>query len=112
VVIATVGAVGWGGRAAAGNGLRVAVCGACGVLASVGRTIVMKRRVGAGGVFLGVSGMGVSESVAVGALGVAVGLRSLFDFETPQEEEDSGGEDGNVVGVCPRQPPKWPAWKA
>jgi len=65
----------------------------------MGRTIVIKRTVGAGGVFLGASGIGVSESVAVGALGVAVGLRSLLDFETPREEEESGGEDGNVVGV-------------
>ena len=60
---------------------------------------VVKRTVGAGGVFLGASGIGVSESVAVGALGVAVGLRSLLDFETPPEEEERGSEDGNVVGV-------------
>jgi len=59
----------------------------------------MKRTKGAGGVFLGASGIGVSESVAVGALGVAVGLRSLLDFETPQEEEEGWGKDGNVVGV-------------
>jgi len=44
---------------------------------------MMKRTKGAGGVFLGASGMGVSESVAVGALGIAVGLGSLLDFETP-----------------------------
>ena len=99
MVVAAIRAVGRGGRAAAGNGLRVTAFGACGILASVGRTIVMKRTVGAGGVFLGASGIGVSESVAVGALGVAVGLRSLLDFETPREEEESGGEDGNVVGV-------------
>jgi len=99
VVIATIGAVGWGGGAAVGNGLKVAAFGACGVLVSVGRTIVMKCTVGAGGVFLGASGMGVSESVAVGALGEAGGLRGLFDFERPREEEESGGEDGNVIGV-------------
>ena len=99
VVIATIGAVGWGDGAAAGNGLRVAAFGACGVLAPMGRTIVVKRTVGAGGVFLGASGIGVSESVAVGALDVAVGLRSLLDLETPREEEERGSEDGNVVGV-------------
>jgi len=43
----------------------------------------MKRTVQAGGVFLGASGIGVSESIAVGALGIAVGLRGLLDFETP-----------------------------
>ena len=59
----------------------------------------MKRTVRAGGVFLGASGIGVSESVAVGPLGVAVGLRSLFNFETPRDEKEGGGEDGNVVGV-------------
>jgi len=99
VLVATIGAVGRGGRAVAGNGLSVAAFGACGVLAPVGRTIVVKRTVGAGGVFLGASGIGLSETVAVGALGVAVGLRGLFDFETPREAEESGGEDGNVVGV-------------
>jgi len=57
------------------------------------------RAIGAGGVFLGASGIGVSESVAVGALGVAVGLCGLFDFETPREEEEGWGKDGNLVGV-------------
>jgi len=36
VVVATIGAVGGGGRAAAGAALRVAAFGACGVLISVG----------------------------------------------------------------------------
>jgi len=99
VVVATIGVVGRGGGAAAGDGLGVAAFGACGVLAPMGRTIVVKRTVGAGGVFLGASGIGVSESVAVGTLGVAVGLHSLLDFETPREAEESGGEDGNVLGV-------------
>jgi len=60
---------------------------------------MMKRTIGAGGVFLGASGIGVSESVAVGALGVAVGLCSLFDLETPRDEEEGWGENENVVGV-------------
>jgi len=60
---------------------------------------MMKRTIGAGGVFLGASGIGVSKSIAVGALRVAVGLCSLFDFETPREEEEGWGKDGNVVGV-------------
>jgi len=59
----------------------------------------MKRAIGEGGVFLGASGIGVSESVAVGALGVAIGLSSLFDLETPREEEKGWGKDGNLVGV-------------
>jgi len=36
VVVAAIGAVRGGGRAAAGNGLRVAALGACGVLTPVG----------------------------------------------------------------------------
>jgi len=99
VFVARIGAVRWGDGAAAGNGLRVAAFEACGVLAPMGRTIVVKCTVGAGGVFVGASGIGLSESVAVGALGVAVGLGSILDFETPREEEESGGEDGNVVRV-------------
>ena len=49
--------------------------------------------------FLGASGMGVSELVAGGALGIAVDLCSLFDFETPRGEEEGWGKDGNVVGL-------------
>jgi len=60
---------------------------------------MMKRTIGAGGVFLSASGMGVSESVVVGTLGVAVGLCSLLDFETPRKEEEGWGKDGKVVGV-------------
>jgi len=48
---------------------------------------MIKSTVQGGGVFLGASGMGGSESVAVSALGVAVRLCRLLDFETPREEE-------------------------
>jgi len=60
---------------------------------------MMKRTKGASGEFLGASGIGVSESVAVGASGIAVGLCGFLDFETPREEEECWGKDGNAVGV-------------
>jgi len=43
---------------------------------------MMKRTVGAGGVFLGVSGSSVSKSVVVGALGVAVSMCRFLDLES------------------------------
>jgi len=58
----------------------------------------MKRTIGAGGVFLGALGMGVSEPVTVGTLGVAVSLGCFLDFEAFGEEEEGREEDGNVVG--------------
>jgi len=99
VVVAAIGALGGGGRTASGDGLGVVAVGACGVLTPVGCASMMKRTKGTGGVLLGASGIGVSESVAVGALGIAVGLRSLLDFETPREEEEGWGKVGNVVRV-------------
>jgi len=99
MVIATVGAVGGGRGAAVGDGFGVATFGAGGVLATVGRTSMMKCTVWAGGVLLGASGIGVSKSIAVGALGVAVSLGHFLDFEPLGEEEEGGEEDGNVVGV-------------
>jgi len=60
---------------------------------------MMKRTKGAGGVFQDASGIGVSEPVGVGALGITVDLRSLLDFETPREEKEGWGKDGNLVGV-------------
>ena len=80
VVAATIGAVGGGGRAAPRDGLLVPSFGAGGVLAPVGRTSMMKCAIWARGVFLGASGSGVSEPVAVGALGVAVGLDDFLDL--------------------------------
>ena len=53
---------------------------------------MVKRSVGAGRVFLGAAGGGVAEAVAVGALGVAVGLNRLFDLETFREEEEAREE--------------------
>jgi len=60
---------------------------------------MMKRTIQAGGVLLDASGMGVSESITVGALGVAVSLGRYLDLEPLGEEEEGGEEDGNVVGV-------------
>jgi len=60
---------------------------------------MMKCAIGASWVLLGASGMGVSETVAVQALGVAVSLRRFLDFAPLREEEEGGAEDGNVVGV-------------
>ena len=70
-----------GSGAAARDGLGVAALVAGGVLASVSRASMMKHTVGAGGVFLSVAGRGVSEPVAVGALGAAINLRRFLDFE-------------------------------
>ena len=42
---------------------------------------MMKCAIGTSWVFLGASGMGVSETVAVEALGVAVSLRHFLDLE-------------------------------
>ena len=59
----------------------------------------MKCAIGASWVLLGASGMGMSETVAVEALGVAVSLSCFLDFEPLGEEEEGGEEDGNVVRV-------------
>ena len=80
VVAAAVGAVGGGGRAAAGDRSLVPSPGAGGVLAAMGRTSMMKCAIWARGVFLGASGRCVSVSVTVGALGVSIGLDDLFDL--------------------------------
>jgi len=80
MVFPAVGAVGGGGVLAVRDGPRVASFWAGGVLTSVSRTTLVKRTVGAGVVLLGASGMGMSESVAVGALGVAVSLRRFLDL--------------------------------
>jgi len=70
-----------GGGAAVRDGHRVAALEAGGVLASGIRGRMMKCTVGAGGVFLGVSGGWVSNLVAVGAMGVAVSLGRFVDLE-------------------------------
>ena len=80
VVTATVGVVGGGCGAAFGQGFLMTSFGAGGVLASMGRTSMMKCAIWAGRVFLGASGSCVSESVAVSTLNVAIGLDYPFDF--------------------------------
>ena len=89
MVAAPVGAVGRGGWAALGDGLLVSSLTAGGVLAAMGRTSMMKCAIWARRVLLGASGRYVSVSVAIGALGVAIGLEDLFDFAAFPEEEDA-----------------------
>ena len=74
MVAAAVVAVGWRGRRASGDRFLVSSPGACGVLASVRRTSMMKWTNEARGVFLGTSGTCESVSVPVGKLRIAVGL--------------------------------------
>ena len=81
MVITADWAVGRASGAAAIDYLGVAALGACGVLASVSRASMMKRTRGAGGVFLSASGKGVSELIAVGALGLAVRLWCFLNLE-------------------------------
>jgi len=80
VVVTAVWAMGGGGGATGRGGFGVAGLVAGGVLASISRASMRMRPVGAGGVLLGVSGIGVSESVAVGALDVAVSLTRFLDL--------------------------------
>ena len=96
MVVATIGAPRRGGRAGAGDRFGVASLGACGVLASMGRTSLVKRTIWAQGVFKGAALGAVAVAGAVGALGVSVRLHCLFDLEAAGEEEEGGLEDGNV----------------
>ena len=89
VVVAAVGAVGGGGGAAPRDGSLVSPFGAGGVLASMGRTSIMKCTIWARRVLLDASGRCLSESVAVGALGVAVSLDDSFDLTALREEENA-----------------------
>ena len=70
-----------GGRAVR-EGPGVASLGAGGVLLSLYQASVLKGTIGAGGVFLGASGRGVSEAVAVAGLGVATILRHFRDLDS------------------------------
>ena len=81
MVLSAVGVVWGGGGTAVRDGPGVTSLWAGGVVASVSRMSMMKCTVGPGGVLLGASGMGVSASVAVGAMGVAVGFRRFLDLE-------------------------------
>ena len=60
----------------------MSVLGVGGILASVCRTSMMKRTKGAYLVFLYPSLAGVPKEVAVGALGVSVGINALIDLES------------------------------
>jgi len=63
------------------------------------RASMVKPTIGVCGVFLGASGSGVSEPIAVGTLGVAVSLPCFLDLESFREEEYCWEENRNVVGV-------------
>ena len=65
----------------------------------MGRTSMVKRTIGARGVFLGAALGGVTVAIAVGALGVSVRLHCLFDLEATGEEEEAWEEGGNVFWV-------------
>ena len=80
MVTATVRAVGVGGGEAARNGQGVPAFWACGVLASVCRTSMVKRPKGARWMGLFAALGGLAETVAVVALGVTVGVDGPFDF--------------------------------
>ena len=99
MVTTAVGAVGGGGRAASRDGPGVSPLGACGVLASVCRTSMVKRTEGARGVGLLAALGGVAEAVAVIELGVPVGIDGFLDLEPFGEEEEAGKEFLYVVGV-------------
>jgi len=60
---------------------------------------MMKRTVGAGGVFLAASGSGVSESIAVGALGVALSLGRFLDLEHFENRKRAGRRIGTSSGL-------------
>ena len=99
MVAAAVGAVGGRGWAAGGDRFLVSSFVAGWVLAAVSCPSMMKRAIGARGVFLFAALGGVAETVAVGALGVTVCLDHLLDLEAFLEEEEAGEEVFNVVGV-------------
>ena len=99
MVTTTVGAVGGGDRAASRDGPGVAPLGAGGVLTSVCRTSMVKRTEGARGVGLLASLGSVAETVAVVALGIAVGVDCFLNLEPLREEEEGREEFLYVVGV-------------
>ena len=80
VVAAPVGEVGGGGWTTPRDGLLVSSLRAGGALAAMGPTSIMNCAIWARRVLLGASGRCVSVSIAIGALGVAVGLDDFFDL--------------------------------
>ena len=99
MVAAAVGAVGGGGWAAAQDGPGVASLGAGGILASMCRTSMVKPTERARGVGLLASLGGVAETVAVAALGVAIGVDGFLNLEPFREEEEGREELLYVIGV-------------
>jgi len=81
VVITAVEAVGRGGGTAVRDSPGGASLGTSWVSASVSRVSMMKHTVGASGVFLGSSGRGVSNGIAVGTLGIVVSLCRFLNLE-------------------------------
>ena len=99
MVATAVGTVGGGGWAAARDGPGVASLGTSGVLASMGRTSMVKRTEGARGVGLLAALGGVAEAVAVVALGVPISVDGFLNLKPFREEEEGREEFLYVIGV-------------
>jgi len=91
----------WGGEvmATGRDWLVVSAPGAGGILRSVSRASMMKRTDGTRGVGCGASLMSVSVSPAVSTLGGSGGGEGKLNLAFLRENDDTGGEGGNVLGV-------------
>ena len=99
MVTTALGTVGGGGWTTARDGPGGASLGAGGVLASVGRTSMVKRTKGARGVGLLATLEGMAETVAVVALSVSIGVDGFLNLEPFREEKEGREEFLYVVGV-------------
>ena len=90
MIITAVGAVGRGGRAAAGDRTKVALLGAGGIRASVLRLPLMESADGTDWVIVLADRSGVPVPLAVAAAGGFVSGVSDFDLPLAGEEEDVG----------------------